>query len=111
MTATAAEVVKKWGGSYPAGWDATSVGNVCTQVMNEIAGKASPSAWGTSASHVEFENETVWRKINFMRWTAGNMTQPPPMRPWDDEMQAWFQALLTDTTKDSFYYVKMQDSS
>jgi hypothetical protein len=108
MAATAAEVLKKWGGSYPAGWDATSVGNVCTQVTAETAGKALPATFPTGTNADEFLNEYAWRKINYMRWAAGTMTQPAPLRPWDDEMEQWFQRLLSDTTVDRVGYVKQQ---
>ena len=111
VRATAAEVVKKWGGSYPAGWDATSVGNICTQMDAEIDGRASPSTFATGTNHVEFANEAVFRRINFARWAAGNMTQPPPPRPWDDDMLSWFNALLTDTTHDSISYLKLAEES
>lgn len=110
MAATAAEVVKKWGGSYPAGWDATSVGNVCTQVTAEIAAKASPSTWPTGTNADEFANELVFRRVNHGRWAAGHMDTPEP-KVWDQELEDWFQNLLTDTTDDALTTIKMQDDS
>jgi hypothetical protein len=107
MAATAAEVVKKWGGTYPGGWDATSVGNVCTQVTAEIAGRASPSSWPTGTNADEFANELAFRKCNYGTWASGMMDSPaPPV--WDNDMEMWFQALLTDTTVDAVGYVKQQ---
>jgi len=110
VRATAAEVVKKWGGTYPAGWDATSVGNVCTQVDAEIDAKASPSTFGTGTNEVEFANTLVFRRINNMRWAAGPMNVPEPV-VWTTEMEEWFQRLLTDTTADAITTVKLQDTS
>ena len=108
VRATAAEVVKKWGGNYPAGWDATSVGNACTQADAEIDGRAGSSTFGTDTNEIEFANELVFRKVNFARWAAGNMTQPPPLRPWDEDMMNWFAALLTDSTEGPLRTVKLQ---
>ena len=102
VRATAAEVVKKWGGTYPAGWDATSVGNVCAQVDAELDAKALPDTLGTGTNEAEFANEYTFRKINYQRWTTGNMDTPPPARPWDDEMKDWFAALLSSTSLDGF---------
>ena len=109
VRATAAEVVKKWpGGNYPPPWDATSVGNVCTQVDAEIDGRASPSTFGTGTNEIEFANELVFRKCNYGRWAAGNMTTPaPPV--WDQFMIDWFDALLQSTTYDAVTTVKMMD--
>lgn len=110
VRATAAEVVKKFGGTYPAGWDATSVGNICTQVDAELNGKASPSTFGTGTNEVEFANELAFRRTNYGIWASGDMTSPaPPL--WDEHMETWFQALLTDTTEDAITTVKMQDTS
>ena len=108
VRATAAEVVKKWGGNYPAGWDATSVGNVCTQIDAELDGRASPATFGTGTNEVEFANEYAFRKINMQRWAAGNMTQPPPPHPWGEDMRDWFNALLTNTTYGGIRYIKQQ---
>lgn len=111
VRATAAEVVKKWPkGAYPADWDATSVGNICTQVDAEIDGRASPSTFGTATNHIEFANELAFRKCNYGTWAAGPMNIPPPP-VWDREMLAWFNALLTDTTEDAITTVKTQGSS
>ena len=109
--ATAAEVVKKWGGTYPAGWDATSVGNVCTQVGLEVISRASPSSWAVDAYHAEFENELAFRKVNYGNWEAGGRIGTPPPYPWDTWMREWFQSLLTDTTYDSVTTIKWQDTS
>ena len=110
MAATAAEVVKKWGGDYPGGWDATSVGHVCTQTTAEIAGRALPGTWPSGTNADEFANELAFRKCNYGTWAAGPMTQPaPPV--WNRMLEDWFNSLLSDTTADSVGYVKQQDTS
>lgn len=111
VRATAAEVVKKFGGSYPAGWDATSVGNLCTQVDEEIDAKAQPSTLSTTNTQVvEFANMLVYRRVVHGIWAAGPMKSPEPA-VWTKEMKEWFDALLTDTEEDSVSVLKMQDDS
>jgi hypothetical protein len=113
VRATAVEVVKKWGGTNPPGWDATSVGNVCTQVDAEIDGRASPSVFGTSTNFAEFANELVYRRINHANWSAagGVLSGSPEPRVWSEDLVDWFNALLTDTTTDTITTIKLQDSS
>lgn len=106
VRATATEVVKKWGGVYPPPYDATSVGNICTQADAELDARAAPSTLGTGTNEAEFANEYVWRKINYMRWAAGPMRTPAPLNPWSEDMQLWFNRLLSNTTKDSTTTVK-----
>ena len=108
VRATAAEVVKKWPkGVYPASWDVTSVGDICTQVEAEIDAKARPSVFGTGTNHSEFANMLAFRRCNHGTWAGGNMSAPEPS-VWTREMEAWFQNLLTDTTHDSVTTVKLQ---
>jgi hypothetical protein len=111
--ATATEVVKKWGGTYPPGWDATSVGNVCTQVDAEIDGRASPSTFGTSTNFAEFANELVYRRVNHANWSAAGGILTGHVEPvvWTQDLKDWFNALLTDTTEDTMTTIKLQDSS
>ena len=111
VRATAAEVVKKWPkGAYPPSWDATSVGNVCTQVDSEIDGRASPAAFGTDTNHIEFANELAFRKCNYGTWAAGRMSAPaPPV--WDSLMIDWYNSLLTDTEEKFSAILKRQESS
>lgn len=108
VRATAVEVVKKWGGVYPPGWDVTSVGLICTQVDAELDAKASPSVFGTTTNFVEFANMLVFRRVNHGRWASGNMNTNEPF-VWTSEMEEWFQSLLTDTTEDSVTSVKLID--
>ena len=111
VRATAAEVVKKWPkGAYPASWDATSVGHICTQVDAEIDAKARPSVFGTGTNHIEFANMLAFRRCNHGTWAGGQMQTMEP-NVWTREMEEWFQSLLTSTDLDSVATVKSQGDS
>jgi hypothetical protein len=110
VRATYAEVVKKFGGSDPPGWDSTSIGSLCTQVDAEIDGRASPSTFGTGTNHVEFANTLVYREIMHSQWVRGGAKPPEPV-VWNTQIREWFEALLTDTTYDAITTIKMQDTS
>lgn len=111
VRATAAEVVKLFGGSYPAGWDATSVGNICTQVDEEIDAKAQPSSLSTSDTQVVFfANMLTYRRVIHGIWASSDQSTPEPV-VWTQELYEWFDRLLTDTTHDAITTVKMQDDS
>ena len=111
VRATAAEVVKKWPkGAYPASWDVTSVGDICTQVDAEIDAKASPAIFLTGTAHSEFANMLAYRRCNHGTWAGGNMQEPEPT-VWTREMEDWFQSLLTDTTIRRTTTVKLQEDA
>lgn len=112
VRATAAEVVKKFGGTYPAGWDATSVGNVCTQVDEEMNAKAGTALSTTDTEVIEFANMLVYRRVLHGIWASGpiHMGTPEPV-VWTQEIQEWFERLQTSTTYKGAYYIKNQESS
>lgn len=98
VRASAAEVVKLFGGTYPAGWDATSVGNLCTQMDAILDGKATPATFGTGTNDVVFANVCCYRWIRDLQKDLDDTSES---QWWDREMQDWFDSLLTSTTHDS----------
>jgi len=107
VRATAAEVLKLWGGTFPPPWDNTSVGNLCTQVDAEIDGRATPSTFGTGTNETFFANTVVYRKMMHANWAAGG-AQPPEPVVWTRDVEQWFQSLLTNTTNKAFTTAKLQ---
>ena len=107
VRATAAEVLKLWGGTFPAPWDNTSVGNLCAQMDAMIDGRATPSTFGTGTNDVFFANSLVYRWMVNSNWAAGG-AQPPEPVVWTRDIEEWFQQLLTSTTHDAIVSIKMQ---
>lgn len=110
VRATAVEVVKKWGGTYPSGWTAASVGNICTQVDEEMNAKTGTALSTTNAEVLEFANMLVFRRVNHGRWAAGDLGGNEPV-VWTQEMIDWFNRLSTSSTYDGARHIKGQGSS
>ncbi|MHC4645066.1 MAG: hypothetical protein ACYTBJ_06175 [Planctomycetota bacterium] len=107
----AAEVTKLYGGSglLPAGWDATSIGNVCTIMDAILDGKASPSTLGTGTNEAAFADYCVYTYIEYQQKKTDRSN--PSESWWTHEHEDWLQRLLTSTTTDSIGYIKGQDTS
>jgi hypothetical protein len=76
VRATAAEVIKLNGGNYLAGWDATSVGNLCAIVEEELD---EYEIAATGSGPVTLANMLVHRRMINANWAAGPMTAPEPV--------------------------------
>ena len=85
VRATAAEVVKLFGNTYPAGWDATTVGYLCAIVDDEL------DEYGLSASDqgaVTLANYLVYRRIIHATWAAagGILSGQNEPKVWTDDL-------------------------
>ena len=114
VRATAAEVVKLIGGSYPAGWDATSVGNLCPDADYALDGYVK-KYYKTSLSTTDNEvisiaNAIVVRKMVSANWVQGGSQGSEPVI-FTQEIRDRIAAVCADTTSDGITYVKMQSQT
>lgn len=97
VRAAATEVVKRWAGTYPAGWDATSVGHICTQVDAEMNTMTHPDTISTTGTNeVWLANEIAYRRVIHGIWASGPMTDPEP-RVWTDDLRDMLNRLKDET--------------
>ena len=61
--ATTTRVLIRLRGVYPRGWDATSVGNLCTQADYKIDGHTYPDTIGTTNICIEIAVDVVLRMM------------------------------------------------
>ena len=107
VRATAVEVVKRWAGTYPAGWDATSVGYICTQVDAEMDSMSHPDTLGTGTNEVWLANEIAYRRVIHGIWASGPMVTEEP-RIWTHDLRDMFNRLGTITSKGGIGTMKGQ---
>jgi len=114
VRATAAEVLKLMGGSYPPGLDATSVGNLCADgdyILDGYVKTTYKTDLSTSATDVvSIANHIVFRLCMRALWAQGGGTLTGMQEPQTltEELKTRIAAVVGDTTTDGYGYVKMQ---
>lgn len=111
VRATATEVTKLYGGStlLPAGWDATSIGNMCTIMDAWLDGRATPSTLGTGTNEAAFADYCVYTYIEHQQRKTDRKN--PDDSWWTNEHEEWLQRLMSSTTTDAIGVIKGQDTS
>lgn len=114
VRATATEVVKLFGGSYPPGLDATKVGNLCADgdyVLDgyvKVTYKTDLSTTDTDV--VSIANHIVFRLCMRALWAQGGGALTGMQEPviLTEELKIRIAAVLGSTTTDGYGYMKMQ---
>lgn len=112
VRATAAEILKLFGGSYPAGHDATSFGNFAAQadaILDTYALPATLSATGTN--EVALANRVAANLVLHSLWAVagGVLTGKPEPVILTRDMKEDITQLLYDSTVDGFTTLDMLD--
>lgn len=110
VRATAVEVVKMLGATYPPNWDATSVGNLCTLVDYVLDGKTYPDVLGSSTEVKQLANEVVIRYMTYGDWVHDGREGEEPVI-WTRDLLDRLDQLSTDATLGQAAYMKMQADS
>ena len=93
-------------GTYPGSWDATTVGNLCTQTDAELDGMSSPDTLSTTDTSVVYlANLITYRKVIHANWASGDTSKPEPV-VWNPEVTRLFDNLMNET----FAWVKVVDT-
>jgi hypothetical protein len=112
VRATAAEMLKLLGGTYPPGHDATSFGNFAAQADSILDTKALPSTLSVSGTNeVAFANRKAVDLVMRALWLSagGILSGQPEPRMWTQDDDITLAQLLHDTTADGFTTVDMID--
>ena len=97
VRATAAEVVKLFGNTYPPGWTATTVGYICDSVDDELDEyELSTSDQGAIA----LANQLVYRRVIHAIWAAagGILTGHNEPKVWSQDLIDWRDRLADEET-------------
>lgn len=112
VRATAAEMLKLMGGTYPPGHDATSFGNFAAQTDALLDTMALPSTLSTTGTNeVAFANRKAVELVVRALWfSAGGTLSGSPEPPlWTAQDDVTLSLLLHDTTLDRFTSIDMID--
>ena len=118
VRATAAEMLKLFGGTHPPGHDATSFGNFAAQVDAELDMMALPSTLSaTGTNEVALANREAYRMVLHSLWAAAGGTlsgQQEPLslynRVYYNHVQDQVRKLLASTTYGGVAVVDMVDT-
>ncbi len=103
VRATAAEIVKLTGG-YPAGWDVTSVGDLCPDVDYSLDGYVKThynvTLSTTDTDAISIANALGVRKLIHGMWVqaGGPMSRQPEPVIFTDEIKMRIEAVLSSQT-------------
>jgi hypothetical protein len=108
VRATAAEVLKLLGGTYPAGFNATNVGNMCAEADYELDDFAlanyNTTLSTTDTAVISIANNVVVRKVIHAQWLhAPIATRGPEPEIFTQHIRDRIEAHLGSTTYDGFY--------
>jgi len=100
-------------GVYPAGWNATNVGELCNAAFNKLNTFVQrfydiDIISATDASWTDIENELVVQMIH--RANALHMGKDVLPTLFTKELIEMIHAAITDTTYDGAYYIPLQGS-
>ena len=112
VRATAAEMLKLFGGTHPPGHDATSFGNFAAQTDALLDTKALPSSLSTTGTNeVAFANRKAVDLVIWSLWASagGPLSGQPEPAIWTQDDNDQLSQLLHDTTADGFSAVDMID--
>jgi len=100
VRATAAEVLKLFGGSYPTGLDATSVGNLCDtadyQLDGFARGEGEPSLSTSDTAIISIANAIAARLCMHSLWmqAGGNLSNVPEPAIITPEIENRIKAII-----------------
>ena len=119
VRATAAEILKLFGGTYPPGHDATSFGDFAAQVDSELDMMALPGTLSTSGTNeVALANREAYRLVLHSLWAAAGgplSGAPEPLslynRVYYEHVQKQVRKLQRSTTYGPVYTVDIIDTT
>jgi len=119
VRASAAEILKLFGGTYPPGHDATSFGNFAAQTDAELDMMALPGTLSTTGTNeVALANREAYRFVLHSLWAAAGGTLSGAIEPlslyntaYYKHVQGQVRKLQASTTYGSVAVVDMIDTS
>jgi muconolactone delta-isomerase len=112
VRATAAEMLKLFGGTYPPGHDATSFGNFAAQTDAILDTKAIPSTLSaTGTNEVAFANRVAVNLVLRALWLSAGGILSGQQQPsiWTNDDNDILAQLLADTTAGRYTTIDMID--
>jgi len=112
--ATTADVLKRWGGTYPPGADATNTADWCEQADEILNAYTHPDTLSTTDSKVKAVAVDVVERLYIrMVWmqAGGPMSGQPEPEVLTQDIKEKIDRLSIDSTYDGFTTAKMWESS
>ena len=114
VRATAAEILKLFGGVHPPPHDATSFGNLAAQIDTLMDTEALPGVLSTTGTlEVALANRIGFNLVNWSVWglAGGDLSGKPEPVVMTEGIKKEIKQLLMDPTEDGWTTLDMIDES